>query len=166
MITPHARRARYLIASECLVESCAVTASQLSVRSMNFGQRWRTQGVQGYHYSATLPVQLFIDVLERELPEFVDDAVQHPDKASDLENALRDLGWPTVSEVIAHPVLAQMWLEYLGHTLLLDWFGDGEPHAQPGFVIHTIQDISRMGDRIRLRGMARQAGLQVAYQDV
>ncbi len=107
------KRSRYPSPLEYLVDSHSVTPAQLSVRSMNFGQLWRTQGIQVREYKVTLPIQFFIDILEKEVPAFVDDAKKHPDINSAFENTLRIKGWPTVSKIITDHQLASIWLASL-----------------------------------------------------
>lgn len=139
MTVPFERRSGFKLDSICHVDLHLVRPSQISVRSMNFGQHWRTEGERDFEYFVAFPVQLFFDVLAREAPAFVKDAILNPDKECALENIQRNRGWPSVDQVLADHKIAALWLEYLAHTLLLEWFGDGEPESEPGYVTNTVE---------------------------
>ncbi len=56
MSVPFERRSGFKWDSICHVDLHLVRPSQLSFRSMNFGQHWRTEGVRDYEYSVAFPV--------------------------------------------------------------------------------------------------------------
>jgi len=55
---------------------------------------------------------------------------------------------------------------WIAHDSLLEWLGDGEPEAAPGYVINTVDLLVRQGEVVRFSGTARAAGQSVRYQDV
>lgn len=142
-----------------------IKASQLSVRSMNFGQHWRTPGLPDIRYSIELPLAFVAHVLKRELPIYVADCVQFPDDGP-LEAGLRRRGWPQAEQVLDDLELRVPALQWIAHVCLFEWLGDGEPEVSPGYVVNTIDLWEREGDQIRFGGTARRAGQQVQYQDV
>jgi hypothetical protein len=146
-------------------ESRPVNAAQLSVRSMNFGQHWRTPGVREVRYSVMLPLAFVADLLGRELPEYVEDCIKFPD-STPLEAALRRSLWPGAGQILDDPELCALALNWFAHDCLLEWFGDGEPEGAAGYVINTVDLSERQGNAVRFAGAARPAGQPVQYQDV
>jgi hypothetical protein len=140
-------------------------ASQLSVRVMNFGQHWRTSGITEALYEVALPLWFFAAFLKRQLPGYYEDCRRHPGDG-EPEDSLRQSGWLAIPVILAGPKLSAALLIYFGHELLLEWFGDDGPKALPGFVLNTVDSAELRGDRVILRGRAREAGEPVSYQDV
>src|SRR5690242_1473689 len=91
------------VSCRCIADGKPITPTALAVRTMNFGQHWRTPGIIDVRFMIALPARFFLDVLARELPEFVQDAIDHPDPDHELplEAALRQRGWPTAEQVVA-----------------------------------------------------------------
>ncbi|NKB65631.1 MAG: hypothetical protein GKR89_01100 [Candidatus Latescibacteria bacterium] len=166
MIDPLQLRRSYPDSNTYQVEGHPVTAEQLAVRSFNFGQFWRTPDMAEVTYTVALPLQYFIDTLAAEWADFTADARRFPDPSDPFENALRQRHWPTPAAVVADAEMAQLALAWWGHELLLNWFGDGEPKGQPGFVLNTIDRVALADGLPTLTGRARNAGLSVAYQDI
>ena len=147
------------------VDGQLIDSSQLTVRSMNFGQHWRTPNVVDYSYSVSLPKEFFVKTLITELPELVTDCQLHPNFDEPFENALRAADWPDAHAVSASVELAAMALKWFAHDMLLDWFGDGRPQRSPAFVINTIDSLSFHGPHPNIVGKARSANVAVQYQD-
>ena len=84
-----------------------------AVRPMNFGQHWRTAGVQELGYELTLPISALRDVLESELDQIVADAKKFPDDDDEFEIALRHQNWPSVGKIVEDPALQQLALNTL-----------------------------------------------------
>ncbi len=143
-----------------------VELAQLGVRSMNFGQAWRTAGIVEVDYEVVLPRGYVLDVLEEGLRETKADAIEHPDLASGLDRALRDRGWPDAASALGDPHLEALLLDFYGHELLLYWLDGGEPRAEPGFVLNTIARSWVQGGTVAFRGRARRTGVPVKFQDV
>lgn len=139
-------------------------AAQLSRRSMNFGQQWRTEGIEEVDYTLEIPLSFVAELLERDHDEWVEDALLHPSDHP-YENAQREHGWPSVSAMLADAELLRMSVEYYGADLLLEWLGDTAPTESPGYVLNTVRFHGRAGDAAVLAGRARRAGQPVRYPD-
>lgn len=159
-------RARHdALEASYLVGGQAVRPEQLSVRSMNFGQHWRTPGVVEVTYELTLPRSYVIEHLDAELPEYVADSLEHPDATNALENALRAAGWPPARTILEDEALTRLTLAFFAHDMLLRWLGDGPPTLEPSFVLNTVSAERRRGGVPVFEGVARRSG-PVRYQDV
>lgn len=150
----------------CIVAGCTVSPQALRVRSMNFGQHWRTPGIRDVSYSVEIPHRFWIDVVARDLPEIVDDARKFPEDDDELEAALRLRGLPAVIDEKTALELAPLLLRHFAHDLLLEWLGDGLPDLTPGWVINTIDAPVFDAHRVKLSGIARTDEIPVRYQDV
>ena len=147
-------------------EGRPVRPGQLTRRTMNFGQHWRTEGVEEVDYAIHLPLAFLREMMEREHPGYVADAIAHPDD-DPYDHAQRERGWPPVPEMLADPELLRMSVELYAGDLLTWWLGDdGPPAERPGYVINTVSFAGRDGDTISLAGRARRADRPVRYQDV
>lgn len=142
-----------------------IKAAQLRVRSMNFGQHWRTPGVRDVRYSVRMPLAFVAYLLKKELPEYVEDCVKFPSEEA-LEVGLRRSEWPEAAQILDDPGLCSLALAWIAHDCLLEWLGDGEPKETPGFVLNTVELSEREGEMVRFVGTARQAGQPVQFQDV
>ena len=162
-------RAKYADAASCacIIDGEERALGRVSKRTMNFGQRWRTEGVVDVDYRIELPRAFLLDFLTRELPGYIADCQAHPDPECTLDRTLRAANWPDAGEVMTRPELIHFLVEYLAHDLLLHWLGDAEPEGDDGFVLNTVDSVDVTGDRvIALRGKARRTGMPVRYQDV
>lgn len=148
-----------------------VCPAQLKMRTMNFGQHWRTEGIEEVDYDLVLPLAVLAEEMEREHPAFVEDSVAHPSDDA-YEQALRERGWPAAAEILDDVFLLPMAAEWYSLELLGRWIGDGwaqgGPAAErPWFVLNTATFLAREGALLRFAGRARQAGvMDVRYQDV
>lgn len=140
---------------------------------MNFSQPWRKAGIVDVAYSIELPIQYFLDVLDRELPELMEDSRQFPDppeRELELEKALRERGWPSPHHVGGDPGLAHLALEYFASDMLLEWLGAGtfrtDDTRDERFVLNTVHRVSLIGGVPLLEGAARRDDMPVRYQDV
>lgn len=167
-------RARFPEAAACRLQitpddgqPLLVPIEAISLRTFNFRQHWRTEGVPEVSYRVEIPLAFALEELERQLPEFVDDSIRFPDDDPlPLETALRDADWPPPATVLSDPTLAPLALDWYAYDLLAAWFGCGEPSAQPGFVLNTIDGLGITDDgRAWFDGRGRRAGIPVRYQD-
>lgn len=149
----------------CSINGQTCSPLQLKVRTMNFGQHWRTPGITEVNYEVILPKAFALGYLKKELPEYVGDAKQFPDFEDPLENILRERRWPEVHAILEDPALASLVIQWYGHDLLLRWFGDGSPKQLPGFVINTIESVSIKNGNPCFWGKARAMDRPVKYQD-
>lgn len=149
----------------CTVGGEACPLTRVSIRSMNFGQQWRTEGITDVSYEIQLPVAFFLDLLRRDLPEYNDDCRRYPDPNSEIDRMLRGAGWPSAEDVLSNPELAQFMADWCAHDLLLHWLGDGPPDEEPGYVLNTIESV-RVAEVFTIRGRGRRSGIPVRYQDV
>ncbi len=163
------QRKRYMTQESgwaCFVNGTSYSPAQFMVRSMNFGQPWRTYGVTEVEYQAYLPKAFVKDYLEKELAAYVEDARQFPDFQDPLENRLRAKSWPSAREIFEDPHLATRVIKRFGYDILLEWFGTSPLEREPGFVINTIDRVSIENDTPCFVGKARTADIAVQYQDV
>ena len=166
MLGPTQLRTKHANAGAYFVDSKPVGVEQCSVRSMNFGQHWRSENVIPITYTITLPYSLFVEIVDSELPELIDDMKTHPDADDKYEKLLREHKWPdSVNRVMLNTELAVKTLEWLGHEMMLRWFGDGKPESSSGFVFNTIESVSFNNNNPVITGMGRMGGQPVAYQD-
>lgn len=147
------------------IEGLPGHAAQLSVRSFNFGQHWRTPEVREVSYSITLPLAFVAHLLDRELPGYVADCIACP-VTDPLEDALRRREWPAVELILDDPELCPLALSWFAHDCLIEWLGDGEPKEAPGYVVNTVDLSERQDAMVRFTGTARATGQAVQYQDV
>ncbi|NPC68818.1 hypothetical protein D7Y27_03350 [Corallococcus sp. AB004] len=157
-VPPHT--ARYL------VEGRPVLVEALRVRTMNFGQHWRTPGVVEVRYEVVLPGAYAVALLEQDWADWIEDYQRFPEPNDPLEQALRALGWPGPAQALADPVVAPLVLDFNAHELLLRWFDDGVPSI-PGFVLNTVDEVRMVGTDVWLAGQARPElpDVSYAYQD-
>jgi hypothetical protein len=169
MVNPKEKRKKYFrvlskLNYECDGSRC--TAEQISLRTMNFGQHWRTAGIQDINYSVTLPQLFIIDYINQEMPEYRMDSEKCPDPTDTFEAELKAHGWPSAEIIITIPKLSKLAIEYFAHELLLEWFGAGPPETEPGFILNTIDDFSVFDHLVLFKGKCRRSRPNVAFQDV
>lgn len=150
----------------CTAGGSIVSPPALSVRSMNFGQHWRTEGIREVAYSVEFPHRFWRDLVHREWPEIIDDARKFPEDDTAIEAALRERGLPDSLDETTALELAPLFVRHYAHDLLLEWLGDGPPDVTPGWIINTIDNVVIEVDRVRLSGVARTDETPVRYQDV
>jgi hypothetical protein len=163
-----ALRARYPDASRCAceVDGRACTPEHIAIRTMNFGQHWRTAGIEEVAYRVELPRAYVDDVLREHVPGYVEDCRDHPDPYSDeLDHAIREAGYPDVAGVLANAALRDPFIEIFRYDILSGWFGAGPPDREPGCVLNTLDRIEVGDDRVAFAGTARRSGVPVRYQD-
>lgn len=146
------------------VDDAPVRAGQLARRLMNFGQHWRTEGIEEVEYTVEIPLSFLVELMERDHPGYVEDSIEHPSDDR-YEAAQRERGWPGVAEMLAGPELLRMSVDGYGGDLLLEWLGAGPPDEAPGFVLNTVSFRRRAGEAIVLAGRARRTHQPVRYQD-
>jgi hypothetical protein len=165
----HALRSRYPTAHACtcVVDGRVRPPETVSIRCVNFGQHWRTAGIEDVEYRVEVPQRLLLDLLREQLHEYVEDCQKHPDPEFDMDQLLREADWPTAEQVMATPHLADFFARWFAHDLLLHWLGDGPPEQEPGFVLNTVESIAfAEGSVLTIQGKARRSGIPVRYQDV
>lgn len=150
-----------------LVAGHSMAAEALRVRTMNFGQHWRTPGIVEVRYAVVLPGAYALELLSLDWDEFIDDYQRFPEPDDPLDRVLRGLDWPDPARALADPVAAPLVLDFFAHEFLLRWFGDGVPDG-PGFVLNTYDEVRMAGPDVYLAGLARPHDPHVpyAYQDV
>lgn len=158
-------RSRYPGARRCAcsVDGQACSPGRVSVRVMNFGQRWRTPGIVDVQYRIELPRAFVLDVLGEHLPDYVDDSRNFPDPDSAIDRALQAADWPSAAEVLNMPELAHHFIRFYGYELLGHWVGGAA--GEHDWVLNTIDRIELAEDVVALSGTARRAGTPVRYQD-
>jgi len=150
-----------------LVEGQPVRFESLSVRSMNFGQDWRTPNVAEISYSLQLPMAFFLAFLDEpeQLADLVADTQQFPDRTNPLDNALLTAKPADAAAAMTEPVLAQELAGFFAYEALLRWLGDGGPEIEPGYVLNSIDKIVVRSSGIVMEGKGRVSSANVAYQD-
>ncbi len=161
-----------------VVEGKSRKPSQFKVRTMNWGQHWRTPGVEVVRYSIELPLSFIVDHLAKELREWVHDAILHPDPECSLECALRAASWPDPAALFRpaqgdpfrslplDPSLSDAVLQYFAHDIFCAWFNDGIlDEEEPGYVLNTVEQAHLRAGGPSFAGEARLIGIPVFYQD-
>jgi hypothetical protein len=151
----------------CQVEGMPVNSTALSLRSMNFGQHWRTGPLQEVCYQVSLPIEWLVEVSSRNWEELVQDAQRFPEDDELLEFQLRALSWPTPQKAFEHIDIASLLAERFSFECLLRFLGDGPPDDSPGFVLNTIDKVT-VSSMVTFAGTARPHDPQMTYrfQDV
>jgi hypothetical protein len=154
--------------AQAVVEGQPVPMESLSVRSMNFGQAWRTADVPEISFSLKVPMSAFVTFLEEgdRLAALIDDTKRFPDPADALDRALRDSNFPGAADAMRNPVLAEELARFFAYEFLLRRLGDGPPAAEPGFILNSVDRIAVRPEELRIEGKGRAAGIAVAYQDI
>jgi hypothetical protein len=169
MIDPKENRNKYYSQLDKLMYYCGgitCTAEQISLRSMNFGQHWRTAGIKNLNYSVALPKSFVADYIDLAMPEYRSDAEMCPDPNDPFEVQLKRNRWPRATKMLAIPELATLALDYFGYELLLGWFGAGPPTEEPGFILNSVEEFAIDKDLIFFNGKCRHSITGVAFQDV
>ena len=161
-------RARYPEAARCVctAEGERVPADAFRVRTMNFGQHWRTPGIVDVPYRAEIPAAFLRDMARRELPQWMEDAREFPDDDEEMDAALREAGWPAPDDAVADPRLASLIAEQFAYDLLAEWFDAGRPDLAPGWLLNTVDAVSLEADAVVIGGRARRADVPGVYQDL
>lgn len=150
----------------CTADGAAVAPARLSVRSMNFGQHWRTEGIVDVRYSVELPIRYFVAFLEEVYPEQVQDLRTDEDPSLAVDKALVAAGYPSLERALADAHLTHLLAQYWADDLLLHWLGDGPGEGSIEYVLNTIEGVSCGETSVVVTGLARRAGMPVKYQDV
>jgi predicted component of type VI protein secretion system len=148
-----------------LVDGQPSAAARLRVRTMNFGQPWRTPGLEEVDVRVTLGARFVADWIDALLPEVRADALAHPDPDDDLARALALRGWPSAAVALGEPELARGLVASFAHDLLLSWLGDGAPDEEPSFVLNGARVEEVADGRPVLAGRARRNDRPVRVQD-
>lgn len=137
-----------------------VRGARMSCTLQGFGDfRWAdAAGLARADYTAEVPVALLLELMEREHPDYVADALAHPDPDDAYEQAQRERGWPQPARMLADPVLLPMTLEHYAHDLMVRWCGDGQPPEVPGWVVHSVTRHALVDCTVLLEGIALPAG--------
>ncbi len=144
-----------------------MSKDHISMRSMNFGQHWRTENVKEYDYEISLPLNFVKKFIQAELYDLIEDCKAHPDSTDELENLLRTDNWPTSCDQIfasENKNLQIKLLEFHSHEILLEWFGD-KPKTQNGYVLNSVDNIELIQDFIMVIGKCRGSESDLKYQD-
>lgn len=136
------------------VDGLPVPLQSLSVRTMNFGQPWRTAGVREVSYALRLPIAFFLAFLDEpeQLPDLISDAKSLPDPADSLTRHLIDSNAHYAADAMAVPALAQELAKSFAHEALLRWLGDGAPDLSPGYVLNSIDRVIVDSSGVALEG--------------
>ena len=142
-------RSRYPSGSYAVANK-PVTVDQLKVRTMNFGQHWRGEDVVNHPYTLGLPLQLGIDILDWQLPEYIADSLEYPDPEDLMEQLLKKENWNTSGAYYLKEgplLIRQMLLEYYAHEMILQFLGDGDLRGK-GYIINTCDYVEIQGEEI------------------
>ena len=165
-ISPQSIRSRYS-AGQYFIEGKAREVGQIKVRTMNFGQHWRGEEVESIPYQIDLPVQLAIDIINWQLPEYAKDSQEHFDEDSLIDQLLKENDWKTDGHWLmteGPELLRQMVVEEFAHEMILQWFGDG-PTETDGYVLNSCNQTELIDQVLRITGYCRKTSTSSAYQD-
>jgi hypothetical protein len=132
---------------------------------MNFGQHWRTEGMQDVLYHVEVPFAYVEDVLREHTAGYVQDSREHPDPDDAYDRALAAAGHPDTERVLATPELRDPLLDLFRYEILGHWLGTGHPEREPGYVLNTVERIQVAGGLVAYTGTARRSGMPVRHQD-
>lgn len=166
---PSSIRARHLGTPNLVyeVDATPYPPTAIAVRTMNFGQHWRTPNVDIHQYRVELPRSLLAEVLDTELADIVDDSRRFPPTPDeDFESALASASWPTPQAVSTDFMLENLALAYFALDRLGHWFGDGLPEGRPGVILNTVESTGLAVDRCWVAGTCAFAANLRAYQDL
>lgn len=150
----------------CTAEGARVPPEAFRIRTMNFGQHWRTPGIVDVAYRAELPAAFLRDLARRELPAWMDEARTFPDEG-EMEDALRAAGWPSPDDAVADRGIAVLVARTFAMDLLGEWFDAGRPTAEPGYLLNTADAVHLApGGGVIIEGRARRADVPAYYQDL
>ncbi|MBK6734116.1 MAG: hypothetical protein IPG61_08500 [bacterium] len=150
----------------CTASGDAVAVDALTVRTMNFGQHWRTPGAVDEEYSLELPATYVRDFLERNLPEWRLLAQEDHDPDDRLGVALCGADWPDTQAVVTDPDRLALVFEVFGREILDIWCGAHGVGADDCFVLNTVDSVGVVGRRVRVTGRALKKPDKAAYQDI
>lgn len=161
-------RKDYQLQSIQSVDGTKLASEDIRIRAMNFGQHWRTEGVQSFPYEVKLPLAYVIDYLNTQLEEYVTDAIDDRDEEDEMDNLLMAEGWPTDAQKLllnTSERLIYLTMDFFGFEILLHWFSDG--HAPDhGAMINSFDKFTIDRDYLIIGGQCRKSGFPVRYQDI
>ncbi len=150
------------------IEANPLEPEHLKVRAMNFGQHWRTEGIQNLDYQVHLPLHYVYDFLNSQLPEYILEAKTDRDEEDELDGLLEAFGWSDDAENLltnGPKRLTDLLLDFYAFEMLLHWYSDG--HAPDGGgVINSHDQFEIVNDHLIIRGKCRKSDKPVRYQDV
>lgn len=158
----------YAAQSTQQVDELVILPEDTRIRAMNFGQHWRTEGIQSFLYEVKLPLNYVIDYLNAQLPEYIDEAILYRDEEDELDNLLMTYGWPKDAKTllqISNDKLHHLLLEFFAFDMLIHWYSDG-PVSDHGVVINSHDQFYIKNDYLIIKGECRKSGYPVKYQDV
>ncbi len=160
-------RNHYNLLSQQQMDGSVLTPEDISIRSMNFGQHWRTEGIRNFPYQVSIPLNYVIDYLNTQLPEYIEDAFADRDEEDELDNLLMAYGWSKDAKTLlleTNNTLRDLLLDFFAFDILLHWYSDG-PVSDGGAIINTHDQFSIEGDYLIITGVCRKSGVPVRYQD-
>lgn len=146
----------------------ALRAEEVRIRAMNYGQHWRTEGIESLDYKIELPLPYVQDFLNSQLPEYISEAKIDHDKEDELDGLLKVFGWPDDAERILTNTskrLVDLLLDFFAFEMLLHWYSDG-PAPDGGAVINSHNQFNVVDDHLIILGKCRKSDKPVRYQDV
>ena len=142
------------------------------VRTMHFGQAWRTPGIDAVPFELAVPLQCLAAVMQHPRAASAGERIaQASDDVTPYEALLRVRGWPACAAVLADAELRTLAFTHYGHACLLQleqWLAADARTAQlPRWVLNTIERIEVSANVGLVRGMARAPvdGDDIKYQD-
>lgn len=141
------------------------------VRTMNFGQTWRTPGIDDISFELAVPLPCLAAVLQRKHVAPAGEQIANPSEDSLYEALRRARGWPEFAAVLADAELRQLAFARYGHECLLELekclAGVARAAQLPRWVLNTIVSIEANASVGIIRGMARAPvdGDDIKYQD-
>ncbi|MBO3697630.1 hypothetical protein [Roseivirga sp. E12] len=158
----------YKLKSIQSVDGTELAPEDMRIRSMNFGQHWRTEGVENFPYEAKIPLAFVIDYLNTQLEEYVEDAIADPDEDDEMDNLLKAYGWSTDAENLLSNTserLKDLLMDFFAFDMLIHWYCDGQA-PDNGAMINSFERFSIDGDYLIITGQCRKSGFPVRYQDI
>ncbi|OEK00634.1 hypothetical protein BFP97_03545 [Roseivirga sp. 4D4] len=161
-------RSLYKVESSQFIQGNAMRADDLRIRAMNYGQHWRTEGIQSIDYEVRLPLSYVYDFLNSELPEYIMEAKTDRDEEDELDGLLEAFGWSDDAANLlmnGSKRLVDLLLDFYAFEMLLHWYSDGQA-PDGGGVINAHDQFKIENDHLIIKGKCRKSDRPVRYQDV
>ena len=153
-------------ACRCTASGQEVAVDALAVRTMNFGQHWRTPGAVDEEYSLELPATYVRDFLERNLPEWRRLAQKNLYYGDRLGVALCSADWPEPKVVVTQPDRLALVFEVYERDILDIWCGAYGSGVIDCFILNNVDKVEVVGRVVRVTGRALKMPDKAAYQDI
>jgi len=171
------RRENYTEYQLCsyLVSDKEVNPNDITIRTMNYGQCWRSHVIVESPYKVMLPVRYVVDFLETEYTELRTFCIEEKDDPDPLclEFEMAAANYPETIQLIFNDIIRYanlineliLWFEW---EILDSWLGNHvDSHLIPTYAINSVTSVSLRENLIIVEGICRNAlGETFKMQDI